>query len=194
MFKSSFDATKVIDCHIDEFIDKKQLEQASSIKSKNITFSGVDHDLDNIYQFLELIGNNKMDNTSFNPSAMPFHLIQKQLLEKGKSLQILSSKQVASLLGRNAPVKREMYAQTDEYQAEIELEKAKIEIFELTEAIEKHEKREVFLESTIDHINKDKVQLKGDILDLSSSLSKINAQHTLLNEKLGMIVNYLYIL
>ena len=103
IFRSSIDANKIIDCHIDEFISKELVRRSQLSEADEIKFSGVDVELDSMYELCRLVNENKIDKRSFVEAILNFDEFISFVKKRGKSLQILTSKFLAQKLVTKKP-------------------------------------------------------------------------------------------
>ena len=113
--KSSYEAVKEIDENVNLLfsgalsskLQKPEIEEANF-------YSGVDNELTSICEYLETIGRNSTEHTFYKQRGMPFETIKDYLKNKGKAVQILSSKFVASKLYKEPPKQESVAVQATE--------------------------------------------------------------------------------
>ena len=67
-------------------------------------FSGVDKDLKEVSKVLEAVGQHNVIGSYGQLDSMPFYEIRGMLKDRGKAVQIYSSKQLAQMLHKDDPV------------------------------------------------------------------------------------------
>ena len=177
LIRSSIDATKIIDWNIKEFIDQKSLQRIESVTKEIMKFSGVDRDLERISKFLELVGNSKIEYNEFDMINNSFKHIQDYIFTRGKCLQIISSKQLASKMHKIPVMKYSTKTQTNAEAMQIELQESFWNIEELKSEVENKDKRINFLNDTIEYGNKERETLRFQIDKLKHEIE--NTEHDL---------------
>ena len=88
---------------MEEFIKLEELISRNKSELTNISFSGVDVDLNSLQQYLEMAGRNTIDQQDYNSGALSFDKIKDYVKVKGKSLQIASSRALMSRIVKSPP-------------------------------------------------------------------------------------------
>lgn len=121
--KSSFETMRELDTSTKLYMKNRKLIDLQKEDMQGRKFSGVDHDLDEIYEYLDFVGHNKPNVSFYLPKGAPFSKFRDFVNAKGKELQITSSKMVASKLFKEPPKMTSESTQVDlveDFQSEVD--------------------------------------------------------------------------
>ena len=179
-FTNSFEASKIIDSHLEEYFNQEDMTGGKKEQLDNASFSGVDVDLSSLHQYLEMVGRNKVDNQKFHSGLVNFDKMKEYVKLKGMSLQIASSRALMSRVSKIPPKRISSGSQTDPTEEQEEI----VKLQELVDDIQK------LLEKRNTEIGHLKLQCEGLVKERESLKNQIFKLEVMVEQRDGYIKSY----